>query len=413
MSDELKLGDLRKPKSKKDEGSTSVSWGNDGSGLAVFNGAEGVPGDAEIRSLIEHVGKDPEDYHWEVVSVSWNSAGWMRDKEDVREKHTAYTGATCVVKIKIEQIQNSALIKETEADIAALCKLVEKRKPGKTRSVTEARSFVWLWSDLQAGKGEGGGSPALVNRMGAALEHVVARLKELDKIGKPIYRVYIVGMGDLIESCQGHYAMQSFQVDLDRRQQCKLVRRLLLEAVNTLTDLGYNITLTAVPGNHGENRNSDGKAFTNWSDNDDVAVFEQVAEVLAANPERYGNVDVPQGALDREDLVVTLTVDGVSCAFAHGHQFKNGANSQAKAETWWQKQALGKQPVSDAALLFSAHFHHFAVSEGTGRTWFQAPAQDGGSNWITFTSGVNSPAGMLTVCVGDAYPRGWGDLEIV
>src|ERR1035438_5974910 len=168
--------------------------------------------------------------------------------------------------------------------------------------------------------------------MERALANVLARLKELEKSGKRIDCVYIIGMGDLIESCEGHYAMQAFQVDLDRRQQCKLVRRLLLEAVNSLTDLGYEIVLAAVPGNHGENRNSDGKAFTNWSDNDDVAVFEQVAEILAANQDRYSNVKVPTGALDREDLVVTLDIAGTPCAFAHGHQFKNGANSHGTPE---------------------------------------------------------------------------------
>lgn len=746
--------DFRNPKSKKDKSSTSVSW-KDGDGLAVFDGVEGVPGDAEIRALIAHVGKDPDDYHWEVVSVSWNSAAWHRDKEDIREKHTAYTNPSCVVKIKIEQIQNSAFVKETEADIAALCRIVEKRKPSKTIQKSGDRSFLWLWSDLQAGKGEGGGSPALINRMGYALDRVLDRLKELERLGREPDTIYIVGMGDLVEGCGQHYAMQTFQVDLDRRQQTKLVRRLLLEAINVLTDRGYNIVLAAVPGNHGEcfdeetefltqdgwkfgkncsvedtfgtlnsdsetfewqkptnwtsyfyngemcsfvgrsaslvvtpnhdlwtstlqgswkkrswkktkaenfvgksrvhhlhtaksfngtvpsltvpewrdsigrlktseyifddpvlavrlfgwyvaegytpdisegrtsisqskiknpehydeiwnlleklgfkqsdaqgkqirfnhagvtnflhcnfggssskkrlpqwlkdmpkelliefldayslgdghqysitgrsyksnssqliddlqevcakigfrmsvgatrdypvagtsymgsatefyinqrdnsftqyntlvkyagnvycptvpnglvfvrrhgkmvvsgNSRLDGKAFTNWSDNDDVAVFEQVAEILSANPERYSNVLVPSGAIDREDLVVTLDLSGVPCAFAHGHQFKNGVNSQAKAEGWWKGQALGRQPVSDARLLFSAHFHHFVVSEATGRTWMQAPAMDGGSAWITGTSGVNSPAGMLTVCVGDVYTRGWGDLEVI
>ena len=412
MSD-LNLGDLRKPKSKKEKPSTSVSWGKDGDGLAVFNGVDGVPSDSDIRAIIAHVGRNPDDYHWEVSDISWNSAGWHRDKEDIREKHTAYTDQSMVVKIKIDKIKDSAFIRETEEDVAALCKLVEKRKPGKSPLKEGDRAFLWLWSDLQAGKGEGGGSPALVIRMGLALEHVIARLKELERAGKKIDCVYMVGMGDLIEGCEGHYAMQAWQADLDRRQQCKLVRRLLLEAVNALTDLGYEIVLAAVPGNHGENRNSDGKAFTNWSDNDDVAVFEQVAEILAANPDRYHNVKIPTGALDREDLVVTLDIAGVPVAFAHGHQFKNGANSQAKAETWWQKQVLGKQPVSGADLLFSAHFHHFAMSEGSGRTWFQCPSIDGGSNWITFTSGVNSPAALLTVCIGDVYTRGWGDLEIV
>lgn len=660
----LSLADLRKNQSKKDQESTSLKWDKDGGGLAVFNGVNGVPGDAEIRAIITHVGKNPDDYHWEVSDISWNSAGWHRDRADIREKHTAYTEPSMVVKIKIDKIKNSAFIRETEADVAALCKLIEKRKPSNKSIVlndSTGRSLLWLWSDTQAGKGEGGGSTALANRMGAALENLLAYLTELEKLGKRPDTVYIVGMGDLVEQCEGHYcvaadtpiltddlrwvpagslkvgdelyacsedgqtargrryerssvlankvelmdavkvtfsdgrslvctpehpllsagknqnnkkahwvaakdltigeriarvfdgtwdpidsydvgwlsglydgegylsagkdrsgpnilgisqkpgavlenakrilgdlgfeysdkvhessgvatlktkggfpeimralgtirplrllpklgypymqaswpsvvsvedagavemarlgtsshtyisdgyvshnSMQAFQVDLDRRQQMKLMRRLLLEAINALVDRGYAVAIAAVPGNHGENRNSDGKAFTSWTDNDDVAIFEQVAEILAANPERYKNVTVPPGGLDSEDLVVTLEVSGVKCAFAHGHQFKQGANPTAKAEGWWKGQALGRQRVSAADILFSGHYHHFACSEGSGRTWFQCPAQDGGSNWFTYTSGQSSPAGMIAVCIGTAYPRGgWGDLRIV
>lgn len=38
--------------------------------------------------------------------------------------------------------------------------------------------------------------------------------------------------------------------------------------------------LMVVPGNHGENRNSSGRAFTTWTDNDDLAVFDGVARAL-------------------------------------------------------------------------------------------------------------------------------------
>jgi len=366
--------------------------------------ADSEPDSSIWLNLIEDWDLDPNQVS--VVEGSVQVRAWDSNMGDGQVKRFKYYRATLKPK--------GAELSEVREDIDALCKLVEKRKPGKTKiNDIGERSFLWLWSDLQAGKGEGGGSEAMINRMGAALEHTVFRLDELRKAGRPVSTVYIVGLGDLIESCMGHYAMQAWQADLDRRQQCKLVRRLILEAVNKLTDLGYSIVLAAVPGNHGENRNNDGKAFTNFSDNDDVAIFEQVAEILAANPERYANVFVPTGALDREDLVVTLNIANIPCAFAHGHQFRSGTNAPAKAENWWKGQALGRQPVADAELLFSGHFHHFCVSEATGRTWFQSPAQDGGSNWFTYTSGNSSPAGMLTLCVGDSYPRGWGDLQIV
>jgi hypothetical protein len=400
-------------KDKKDKSSTSLNWGKDGDGSAIFSGGTEIPTDADIRGLLEHVGKSPDDYNWEIVSVSWNSASWHRTEDVAAQsvKHSAFTAPSCVVKIKIEQKKLAEELRETAEDIAELCAIVAKRKPSKINSIhAEDISFLWPWSDLQAGKGEGGGSQGMVNRMGYALERTLERLRELKKLGRDPSTIYIVGMGDLVEQCSGHYAMQAFQVDLDRRQQMKLVRRLLLESINALVDLGYSVVLAAVPGNHGENRNSDGKAYTSWTDNDDVAIFEQVAEILEANPTRYANVS---GSFDDQDLVVTLQISGIEVAFAHGHQFRNGANPTAKAEGWWKGQALGTQRVSNAKILVSGHYHHGAWSEASGRQWLQCPAQDGGSAWFTYTTGNHSPAGMLTLCVGSFYDRGWGDLEVI
>ena len=120
----------------------------------------------------------------------------------------------------------------------------------------------------------------------AAQDRTLVRLKELRKVGRGVSTVYLVGLGDLVEQCSGHYAMQSFQTDLDRREQMRLARRLILRFVDLLVGAGYKVVLGAVPGNHGENRNSAGKAYTTWTDNDDLAVFDGVAEVCAANPVR-------------------------------------------------------------------------------------------------------------------------------
>jgi hypothetical protein len=202
--------------------------------------------------------------------------------------------------------------------------------------------------------------------------------------------------------------MQAFSVDLDRRDQMRLARRLLLNYVDAITDLGLPLIIGSVPGNHGENRNSSGKAFTTWRDNDDLAVFEQVAEILDANPSRYGSVSVPLGAI-ADDLTMTLDLAGVAVGFAHGHQIRTGG-----PEKWWQGQALGRQAVADASILVLGHKHHLYVSEGSGRTVMQCPAMDGGSYWWTAQTGNESPAGMLTTLVGSGCgPRGWSDLAVI
>jgi len=134
---------------------------------------------------------------------------------------------------------------------------------------------------------------------------------------------------------------------------------------------------------------------------------EQVAEILAANSERYGRVSVPTGAI-AEDHTMTLDVMGVAVGFAHGHQIKGGA------PTWWVKQAHGRQEIGHADILVTGHYHHLAISESSGRTWMQSPAMDAGSRWYTAQSGASAPAGMLTFLAGESCgDRGWSDLAVL
>jgi len=306
-------------------------------------------------------------------------------------------------------------------DLTELCKNIAKRKPGKPTKPTGDKSMLVLLSDWQAGKSEGGGSEMIAERIIAFQDRLVQRLKDLKKIGHEINTVYGIGLGDLIEQCSGHYDMQAFNTDLDRREQMRLARRLVMRFVDLMVDEGYNVVLGAVPGNHGENRNSMGKAYTTWTDNDDLAIFDGVAEIISHNSARYGNVEIPLGAI-ANDLTMTLNISGVTCGFAHGHSFRNGGSknwiktngSIGKIESWWLGQAMGRQPISNADILFCGHLHHFVASAATGRQVFMSPAADGGSSWYTATSGSSCPPGMLTMLIGEGCgPFGWSDLEIL
>ena len=296
------------------------------------------------------------------------------------------------------------------ADIEALCAIVMRRRSIIAPIITGERALLVALSDWQLGKGEGGGSAATTERICSAIDALPARLRELKRSGRAVSAVYLVGLGDLVEQCSGHYPGQTFSVDLDRREQLRLARRLILRAVDTIAPLVEQVVLAAVPGNHGENRGAAGKAYTRTTDNDDLAVVEQVAEVLAANPARYGHVSTVLA----DSATLVLDVAGVPVAFAHGHKSGGGGHAAQRAENWWRGQVMGRQPIADAALLLSGHYHHLIISESTGRTFMQAPAMDGGSEWFTDRTGASSPAGLLTLGVGTAYgPRGWGDLAVL
>lgn len=394
------LSEFRKPKHPTGW-EPSLEW--DGTKGSITTGPlASEPDEAIWEQLIADWGLDPT--RTEVVDGSLQIRAWdtMRDGETVRMK---YYRATIAPRTNYTD----------HADVEALCKLVEKRRPAKPVEATGDVGFLALLSDWQIGKGNEvrGGTPETLERITAALDRSVARLKDLRR-RHDVGAIYLIGLGDLVEGCSGDwYAMQTWAADLTDREQDKLVRRLLLQFIDAFVDFGIPIVAVGVPGNHGENRRG-GKAFTDWLDNRDYAAFETVAEICAANPERYGHVTFPLQAINDDDLSLTLDLFGVPVGFAHGHQFRSGTNSQAKMEGWLKGQALGRTGVADAQILCAGHFHHFVMSESTGRTVLQVPALDGGSKWFSATTGANAPAGLVTMLVGSATgPRGWSDLAIV
>jgi predicted phosphodiesterase len=286
-----------------------------------------------------------------------------------------------------------------DGDVQTLISEIKKFKPRKPIVKDVGSAMLVALSDFQMGKGEGGGSAGIVSRFLAGIGEVEHRWKELVKSGRPLDKMVVVGLGDLVESCSGHYAMQAFQADLDRREQVTVLRRILVKALMHWATFAPQIIVAAVPGNHGENR-ANGKAYTTFGDNDDVAVMEQVGEVIRANP-AYDHVKF---VFPKNELTLTLDVHGTILGLAHGHQVKGSA------ESWWGKQAFGMQPIGDADILVTGHYHHLAVKQSGQRTHFQAPALDGGSQWFTEQAGVVAPAGLLTFTVS-AY--GWDDLRVL
>ena len=278
-----------------------------------------------------------------------------------------------------------------DEDHRALLRKISRHKYSKPEARTPHTRFVCL-ADWQAGKGQGGGTPALAERLAALSDAVEGLLRE----EKP-ERLYVVGMGDMVEGCQGHYSMQTFEVDMDRRQQVRFVRRYLTELLQRWSRYAPEVVVTCVPGNHGENRLA-GRAFTSFGDNDDVAVFEQVAEIFSFN-DAYGHL---RFIIPEQDMEVVVNVDEHILAFVHGHQFGGGTTISAKAINWWKGQMAGRLPVGDADILVSGHYHHFQQVNQSGRTWMQCPALDGGSKWFTDKTGQHDPPGTLTFTIGQS-----------
>jgi hypothetical protein len=291
-------------------------------------------------------------------------------------------------------------------DVDDLIREVKRRKRKPPEDILAERALVVALADWQAGKADHGGVEALVERLMALKDAVPARIKEAQRTGAPISALYVIGMGDMVEGCDGHYDQQTFSVALDRRQQVKLVRRILTMMLTEWAKLPVKIVVGAVPGNHGENRRG-GKSFTSFEDNDDLAVFEQVQEILAANSDAFGHISwvIPDG-----DMTLTLDICGTVVAFAHGHQFTGSGVPVAKARTWWKGKMAAMHPVGDASCLVFGHYHHLNLLQDGPRTIFGCPSNDGGSRWFEERGGPTTACGTLTFV---ADQDGWHDLRIL
>jgi len=198
------------------------------------------------------------------------------------------------------------------------------------------------------------------------------------------------------------HSQQSLIVEIRKRSLVGFIKYV----IEKVSPLANEITILCVPGNHGENR-KDGKAFTTFGDNSDVAVFEQVAEILESNQEAYGHVKF---LIPDEDLTVTTQVFGKVLGFAHGHQAKAGGSVEAKVEAWWKGQQHGRRPVGSADILVTGHFHHLHVKQNGERTWMQCPSLESESSWYKETSGASGNPGILTFIVNK---DGWTDLQVL
>ena len=296
--------------------------------------------------------------------------------------------------------------RQETADIDALIQEIKKHKPRERKEIEGGASLVVCASDWQVGKRDGDGLKGLVGRWLQAIDDVELRLKELKKLGRPIDSITVLCLGDLVEGCDGHYDIQTFTVEVDRRDQVKIARRLLRDALIRWSKVVPSITVAAIGGNHGENRKN-GKAFTTLADNDDVALVESVAEIFQANPEAYGHIKF---AIPTDELSLTLEVHGKIIGITHGHLARSGAGTEAKLRRWIADQTLGRQRIGDCDILVTGHYHSFKLADWGGVKWIQAPALDGGSVWWRQSTGEIADVGVLTFLVSS---HGVSDIQLL
>jgi hypothetical protein len=269
---------------------------------------------------------------------------------------------------------------------------VKAHSPAKTPNTAGLVERVY-WqqiTDLQAGQPDGSGIEGMVSKALQLADLAIADIKTLKKSGKEVTQIFVPITGDLVEGISGWYEMQTFSVELDRRDQVKIVRRILLQYLMKIGQLGLPVHVAVVPGNHGENRQN-GKAYTTLHDNDDVAVVEQVAEALQLS-EKFENITFSFPA--RERLSLTVEVLGWIVGLTHGHIARGGVGVEGKITNWFRSMAAIRDPIGDSDLLFTGHYHHVRFQQLVGNTyWVQGGALCDSSAWFSQTAGLtNDPA---------------------
>ena len=347
-----------------------------GGEVVVQSEQQAVPADwNEVLAQLLPEGFDPNDY--EVDGDTVEVRAWDGNVGGGEIKRFYYFKAR--VKKKVDSFTGPNL-----DDIIAVAK---KSKPKKVVETTNGRTYFIQITDLQAGQADGDGIAGMVSRALQIPALVEYDLQALKKAGTPATSIFVPVTGDLVEGIEGWYAMQQFSVSLDRRDQVKLVRRLLTEILTAISGFGLPVHVAVVPGNHGENRQG-GKAFTSLGDNDDVAVVEQIAEAFALS----GKFDhVTFSFPDRERLSLTVEIQGWVVGLTHGHVARATGTPAAKILSWFKSMAASRDPIGSSDLLFTGHYHHYITQQLIGDTWLlQGGALCDASAWFSQTAGLVS-----------------------
>jgi hypothetical protein len=291
---------------------------------------------------------------------------------------------------------------ERDFDTAALLDLITKHKPSKKTPEDGDLAFVVCTGDTQLGKE---GTEATISRFLASLDSVPARLKELRKSGRSIGPIFAPWLGDCIEHVTGSYASQASTTELTLTEQIRVIRRLAWKQIEVLSKLTNRLVVPVAPGNHDQAVRSGNKQSAHQSDSFSNDMASYLYDLVSANPAAYGHVEIVVPT--RDSLVITQDMCGTMVAMAHGHQFPGGTDG---AMRWWAGQAHGVQPAGEATLLLAAHKHHLHVKQDGVKTLVQIPALDSGSSWWTNITGQESPAGIVTLVVGQGS---WRDLAVL
>lgn len=321
--------------------------------------------------------------------TAWD--GWTRDTPDQAAYMTVLYSFRAVIKPK-----SLAAVDADWAEVYDSIKATKSQTPKK--SGKGEATFIINLADWQVGNTDGGGVEVQLAAIKNLAQSLPDRIADARAIGHNITEILVAGMGDLVEGCGDHYDTQTFTVELNRRDQTKIVRRGVRDVIMAVHPLAPKITVLAVGGNHGENR-ANKKMYTNKADNDDVAVFEALAEGFALNSD-FRNIS---WKLPVDHMAISHQIGSQIVSFTHGHIASYRTTAANTLWKWWVDQAHGRHfaGVADSNVLVAGHFHHLNVKKQEGRVLYICPSLTRVSEYFGDRTGIRSSTGTLTFVVSD------------
>ena len=368
-----------------------VKYENNGAMTITTTPSENLETEDSWKAAVEGLGIDvPDGWRVRLVEAKYDPAAWHRDEQG----EDAVTRAIWRYRFVVEPAPRTVNVDELLASIG-------KRKPKPPETDGTGQAFVVLAGDLQLGKIDGDGTSGTVDRFLSKTQLAIHRLKELRKAGRKIDVVYLPWLGDCIEGTvsQGGSLAAAGRLDLTLTEQIRVYRRLMLEQVKAFAPLASKVIVVVVPGNHDEAERA-GKVVRRY---DDSWAIDGAAAVFDALELATGYEHVSLVVPAKDELTIALDISGTPVGFAHGHQF---GRDPVK---WWANQSHGMQPIGSTTILLGAHLHHLRIEQSGAKTFIQIPALDGGSTWWKHRTGQDSPAGLVTMMIGDGN---WTDLAV-
>jgi hypothetical protein len=250
--------------------------------------------------------------------------------------------------------------------------------------------FVYQAGDLQLGKrSRDGSTEQIVERYLESVDLAVEEYARLSTLG--IEGVQISMPGDCIEGAVSQGSRNLWLTKETVTEQVRILRRLMLHAIERFAPLTDKVYLDVCNGNHDENsRAQNFYPGDGWATEAAIAV----SDALAMNEAAFGHVEVR--VPNKWNGSMTVPVGSTVVTVVHGHQWRIGQGFR-----WWQEQCFGNQNPAGAQVLQHGHQHSWEVQTTSDRIRISSSTFDCGSDWYRDAHGQDAKRGGLTYLLRD------------